>query len=326
MDFSVIIATRNRPVLFGEALQSVLVQSHPSVELLVVDDGSNDENRHAYRSLLKDFDVRSRYVELRQTSRGHGQSYALNRGADLAQGQFLCFLDDDDVWTDPQHLSRAWAALTHPGREADVYFANQRAYLAGVLINQQIWLESVEKVLKDRNEPIVADAYAVSIEDLMSSAGFGHLNTSIIRRELFERIGGLDENIRYENDRDFYLRHIDQANGILYCPSFVSRHNAPDQTKSLNMSTTVSYLEKMAFRLYVWNKAHLFCKSPAIRRVAQEGKGFTRRSIAVKLLEDGRPRDALNFGLEALGTRFSFKWLAYCGYLFLRSAFGGKPR
>ena len=207
-----------------------------------------------------------------------------------------------------------------------MYLANQEAYLGGVLLTKPQWLESMEAYLKGRTAPGTDGVFTASVDDLMSCDNFAHLNTTIIRRELFERIGGLDENIRYENDRDFYLRHIDRAHGILYSPCFVSHHNAPDPTKSLNLSTTVSYLEKMLFRAYVWNKARLFCESRAIRRSAAHGAGYTLRQIAVRLLADGRASDAFSFGLEALGARFSFKWLAYCGYLAARALLGGHQR
>lgn len=324
MDFSVIIASRNRPVLVREAIRSVLAQTHPSIEIILVNDGSDGEHAAAYIAIRQELPAHARFFDIQHTRKGHGQSYALNRGAEMAQGTYLCFLDDDDFWTDPEHLSRAWAALSAAGPRAEVYFANQKAYLAGVLINKPIWLEALEQQLKARNAPAPEGVYAVSVEDLMKCSGFGHLNTSIVKRELFERIGGLDENIRYENDRDFYLRHIDQAHGILYCPSFVSRHNAPDPTKALNMSTTVSYLEKMLFRAYVLDKARLFCNSPAIRAAATRSKGDTLRQIATRLHADGRPHAAFRYSLGALGARFSFKWLGYCGYLAMRAAVGGR--
>lgn len=324
MDFSIIIASRNRPVLVREAIQSVLAQTHPSFEIILVNDGSDGEHAAAYAAIRQELPATARFFDIQHTRKGHGQSYALNRGAELAHGTFLCFLDDDDFWTDPGHLARAWAAFAAAGSQTEVYLANQKAYLSGVLINEPLWLETLEQHLKARSAPAHDGVYAVSVEDLMACTGFGHLNTSIVKRGLFERIGGLDENIRYENDRDFFLRHVDQARGILYSPRFVSHHNAPDPSKALNMSTTVSYLEKTLFRTYVWNKARLFCASPAIREAATRGKGDTLRQIAIRLLADGRPAAAFHFALEALGARFSFKWLAYCGYLALRAAVGGQ--
>ena len=315
MDFSVIVASRNRPVLVREAIQSVLMQSHPSFEIILVNDGSSEENMPAYRSLLAELGPRVRSLNLVRLHNGHGQSYALNRGAELAAGAFLCFLDDDDFWTDPHHLSRAWACLHGHGVSAELYLANQQAYLNDVRIARPHWLEPLEADCRRKGLQATGGAYRVSVEDLMACEGFCHLNTTIIARDLFRRIDGLDESVRYENDLDFYLRHIDQAQGILYYPGFVARHNAPDPSKTLNMSTSVSYLQKMLYRTYVWNKARMFGMSPPLRAVAARNKGYTLRKIALKLVEDRRVSSARSFAWEALASRFSIKWLLYCIYL-----------
>src|SRR5512143_4204162 len=108
MDFTVIIPSRNRPILLSKAIDSVLMQTHPSVEVLVVNDGSDGANEQAYADLASGLAGRVRFLNLEKAKNGHGQSGSINRGADAAQGKFLCFLDDDDYWTDPDHLRRAF--------------------------------------------------------------------------------------------------------------------------------------------------------------------------------------------------------------------------
>jgi glycosyltransferase involved in cell wall biosynthesis len=61
------------------------------------------------------------------TQRGHGPGFALNFGAGLARGDYLCFLDDDQ-WTDPDHLSRAAGVIVGSAEPIDLLPANQRAY------------------------------------------------------------------------------------------------------------------------------------------------------------------------------------------------------
>src|SRR5215472_14692620 len=108
--FSVILATRNRAPLFTVALQSVLEQRFSEVEIIVVDDGSAEEQRPHYEALVAAV-PRARMFTLVRRERGHGQSYALNHGAQHARGKYLCFLDDDDQWTDSGHLGRAAAVI-----------------------------------------------------------------------------------------------------------------------------------------------------------------------------------------------------------------------
>ncbi len=322
MDFSVIIASRNRSVLVRAAIQSVRDQTHRSVEIIVVHDGSDAQHAPAYAAIRQELSACGSFIELRPTSQGHGQSYAYNRGAEVAQGAYLCFLDDDDTWTDPQHLSRAWTALSAPGGQAEVYFSNQLAYLADVPVKGPIWLEGLERQLAGR-PPLSADGVrAVSVDDLMVCGNHAQVNILIVSRDLYGRVGGFDECIRYECDVDFYLRIIDCGNGLLYSPHYVSRHNVPDPSGSANMSTSLSPLAKAIARAQVWNKAFFYSSSPAIRGAARRFKGYALRTQATLLLKERRTRAAFSIGLEALGTHFSFKWLAFCLYMGVRAVFG----
>ena len=93
---SVIIPTYNRAPCLGEAIQSVLDQDYfmrngsSSFELLVVDDGSTDSTRDVVHS----FGKRVRY----HFQPNRGVSVARNKGLDLAQGDYIAFLDSDDLW------------------------------------------------------------------------------------------------------------------------------------------------------------------------------------------------------------------------------------
>lgn len=317
MDLTVIIPSRNRPILLRKAIDSVLMQTHPSVEILVVNDGSDGENERAYADLAVELMGRVCFLNLEKARNGHGSSGAINRGADAAQGKYLCFLDDDDYWTDPDHLERAFECLENT--QAELYFANQDAVLGDKVVPGPLWLGSLKDKLSTRAPTDTSGSYAVTIDDLMACPGFGHLNTTIVHKQLFDRIGGLDENIRYENDLDFYLRVIDAADGIRYFPGTVSRHNAPDPAKALNMSTAVSYLQKMLFRTYVWDKALLCARAPTIRKIAARQKSHTLKKISVSLAENKHFNQALDYAKQALATGFSFKWLGYCCYLGLQS-------
>jgi glycosyltransferase involved in cell wall biosynthesis len=105
---SVIIPTYNRAALVAEAVASVLAQTWRDFEVLVVDDGSTDHTATA----LAPFAGQVRVV--RRPSRG-GVSAARNRGIAAARGQWLAFLDSDDLWL-PEKLSRLGAFLkAQPG-------------------------------------------------------------------------------------------------------------------------------------------------------------------------------------------------------------------
>jgi cellulose synthase/poly-beta-1,6-N-acetylglucosamine synthase-like glycosyltransferase len=88
--FSVIIPTFNRAALLADALASVFAQRFGDFEVIVADDGSTDGTAE----VLRGFDGRVKVVT--QDNRGPGP--ARNRGADAANGQYLAFLDSDDLW------------------------------------------------------------------------------------------------------------------------------------------------------------------------------------------------------------------------------------
>lgn len=93
---SAIIPTYNRSSLVKEAIESVLRQSHTDFEVIVVDDGSTDNTRSVVAQIL---DHRIRYFR----KDNGGQSSALNLGFVKAKGEYIAYLDSDDIWP-PDYL------------------------------------------------------------------------------------------------------------------------------------------------------------------------------------------------------------------------------
>ena len=85
---SVIIPAYNRDRYLAEAIESVLAQTYPAIELIVVDDGSSDRTA----------EVAQRYALTYHFQPNGGISAARNAGIALATGEFLAFLDSDDIW------------------------------------------------------------------------------------------------------------------------------------------------------------------------------------------------------------------------------------
>jgi glycosyltransferase involved in cell wall biosynthesis len=317
MRFTIIVATRNRPVLAREAVESVLRQDCTDWEMVLVNDGSDDVHLDGLAGLDRLLGPRARRIDLPQRSRGHGQSLALNTGAAAARGEYLCFLDDDDVWTDDGHLSRVARAIDAQPAAPDLVLANQLAYRNAVPVTGAVWIEDL---LARAGKPLVPDAagaYAVTPADLLRCTGFAHVNATTIRRAHFERIGGLDETIRYECDRDFYLRAIDQAGTILYLPEVMARHNIPDAKAGTSMSTMLNTLDKLLFQLRVLDKAILFSRHAEIRAHARQHKVYALKKIAQETAGKA-PGAASFYAQEAALTGFNLRWSAYALFLRLR--------
>lgn len=323
--FSVVIPTRNRAKLFSAALDSVLDQTYQNIEIVVVNDGSNGAELDAYHELearyTRDHPGKVRFEYLVHRPNGHGQSYSMNFGASLARGKYLCFLDDDDVWTAMDHLETCQTILESHTGQADLYYTTQTAVFPDGQMNEaSLWLNGLAKQLD--SAPDRFGAYRISVADALSAEGFAHLNCSVIRRAFYDEIGGMDENIRYECDRDIFIRSIDSAQSMLFNPKVISRHHIPDVKKASNMSTAITIFQKKLFQLTVFDKAILQSKNRTVARWAKRAKSYELKKIARTLADHGNYADALFYGIEALGSGFGLKWLAFVAYCAARRLAG----
>jgi glycosyltransferase involved in cell wall biosynthesis len=92
MKVSVIIPTYNRSELLLEAVKSVLNQTYQDFEIIVIDDGSNDDTE----DVINGFSDKLQYIKQENA----GVNAARNRALDLAQGEYIATLDNDDIWLD----------------------------------------------------------------------------------------------------------------------------------------------------------------------------------------------------------------------------------
>lgn len=175
---SIVMPTHNRASVLGEAIRSVLAQTFKSWELVVVDDGSTDET-HQVVSRAKELDRRVRFV----SQPNAGVSAARNRGISFARGEYLAFLDSDNVWK-PDFLEIALAAQHTHGRVA--------SYSA-----VQIELDGGEKEYL---------GVPTTFRELLEGRNQVDLNALVIRRDVIDQIGNFDSSLRRWVDFDLVLR------------------------------------------------------------------------------------------------------------------------
>lgn len=192
MKISVITAVYNNRNTIAEAIDSILGQTHPAVELVVVDGGSTDGTL----DLLAQYRDR---ITVMVSEPDDGIYHALNKGIDLASGDVVGFLHSDDVFPDKDVLKRVAAALAVPGGEA-VY---------GDL--EYVQRGDVSKVVRYWN------AGAYSARKLRSGWMPPH-PTFYARRELYQRLGGFDVSMRVAADYDCMLRFFQSGVVVAYIP------------------------------------------------------------------------------------------------------------
>lgn len=206
---SVVLPTYNRARFVGEAISSALAQTASSLEVLVVDDGSRDETPAVVQALAGS-DARVRYFR----QENQGVSAARNRALDNARGEFIAFLDSDDVWqpwkldvqlsllrTHPQ-VGMTWTNMdaVHPDgtlRESNFLKQMYSAYKhlpTGSPFQSLVPLEQV--VPHPDPQWKAADVGIGHIYAPMFHGNLVHTPTVLLRREWAQRVGPFDTSVR----------------------------------------------------------------------------------------------------------------------------------
>lgn len=206
-DVTAIIPTHNRARIVVRALASALAQRAVSLEVIVVDDGSTDDTAVA---LAAHSDPRLRAIHLPVAG---GVAHARNVGASEARGEWLAFLDDDDLWA-PHKLERQLAAA----RASDAVFA----YGAAI---------DVDSEGEFRGVAAAPDPSSVPRAILDSNVVPGGASNAIVRADLLARIGGFDESLAVFADWDCWIRAT-RAGGVAVCEDTVVAYRVHGESMS----------------------------------------------------------------------------------------------
>lgn len=188
---SVIIPAYNAAPFLRNAIDSVLRQTLPPLEILVVDDGSRDDTGRIAESY-------GAPVRCLRRENG-GLSAARNTGIQAAQGEWLAFLDADDWWTE-QHLACQWAAAQETG--ADLVFSDAR-----VVSPQREWESWLQRSGHGWVFSLPHACFDDAFNRLLRRGSFALPSTVMVRREAVVQAGGFDEAMRPgPEDLDLWLR------------------------------------------------------------------------------------------------------------------------
>ena len=180
---SIVMAAKNYARFLPAAVESVLVQTFPDWELLVIDDGSTDDTPAVVRPFLAD--RRVRYFRADTL----GQPRAKNLGIGLARGAFVAFLDADDAWL-PTKLEKQLAVFA---AQPDV----------GVVFCRRHLIDENGTFLPRLPSPAPPRGRVL---DAMFVQNFVCFSSAVVRREVFSHVGRFDPEWDLAIDYDLWLR------------------------------------------------------------------------------------------------------------------------
>ena len=180
MNISVIIPTHNRAHTISQAIESVLKQSLPPTEIIIIDDGSTDGTAELVQNKFPN----CRYLH----QQNQGVSSARNSGISAASGEWLAFLDSDDEWM-PDKLAAQASALE----------CNPEAHLCHT---EEIWIRNGKRVNQMKKH---AKRGGWIFQHCLPLCAISP-SSVIIHHSLFEAVGLFDEKLPACEDYDLWLR------------------------------------------------------------------------------------------------------------------------
>ena len=201
---SVIIAVKDGARFLAEAVNGVLQQDYRPLEIIVVDDGSTDGTA----------EVASSFEEVRyiyQTNQGHAA--AMNAGIEAVAGEFLAFLDADDIWEPNKLELQVGYLMEHPA--VDYVIARTQNFL----------------------EPGARLPASVTKDLSLTDSVLLSLGTLVARKAVFEVVGVFDVTYKHAKDVDWFIRAREAGLRMAILPDILLRRRLHGSNRSFSQQS-----------------------------------------------------------------------------------------
>ena len=186
---SVIMPAFNSEVYISEAIQSVVQQTYPHLELIVVDDGSTDKTREIVDGYMRG-DSRIRYIHQKNS----GPAAARNRGIQAARGKYVAFLDSDDIWFLDKLEKQMDFITSHSGY---VVYGGAR----------YLWEKPGGFVESEDTKTFQNfDTIRENLEYLLFHPNLTITSTVLLEKSMLEKVKGFDTTLSSSEDDNLYFR------------------------------------------------------------------------------------------------------------------------
>lgn len=229
---SVITATYNRENYLPLAIESVLEQTYKNLEYIVIDDGSTDNTRELLEKYSQDNRLTHYYQE------NQGQTVAKNAGLKRAKGEFICFLDSDNLWIKDKLEKQIQIFLKKP--EYDIVYGD-------VMI-----------IDENNNDLSISTmkCYSGKITEQLLIDNFVTFNTAMFHRKCYDESGGMDEILKRSPDYELWLRYSINYK-FLYISEVFARYRVWQNQISSNTAARLDTVQFILSRFIDLNRENL---------------------------------------------------------------------
>ena len=225
MPISVIVPVFNGELTIQETINSILNQTFEDLEVIISDDGSTDSTLEIVKNI---FDSRIKILSYPNA----GVSASRNRGISQAKGEYISFMDADDLWT-PDKLEFQWQALKNNPQAAVAYSWTD-------------YIDESSNFLKSgRRIKVNGDAFSKLLVTNFLENG----SNPLISKEALEKVGGVDESLTAAEDKDMWLKlSVDYEFVCVEKPQILYRKSINSLSSNLkNMEATSLRVIERAF-------------------------------------------------------------------------------
>ena len=188
---SIVIPTHDRDNLLKKAIQSVLNQTYKNIEIIVIDDASECDNK----SVVENFDMSIIYYKFKTNQ---GGNICRNKGAKLATGGYIAYLDDDDTWHKDK-LEKQLRLMQEKNLDL--------SYTGKNIITLNPFFEELH-----RKYSFGKPSYTNNLKKSIMSKNFiGTTSSIMIKKEKFDEVSGFDIRMPALQDYEFYIRFINKG-------------------------------------------------------------------------------------------------------------------
>lgn len=187
MLISIIIPTHNRSNLLKNAIKSVVNQTYKDIEIIVIDDASTCNNK----LVIDSFKVPIIYHRFESNQ---GGNICRNKGVELASGNYIAFLDDDDTW-DENKLQKQYKAMSE--NNIDLCYTGKNIITVDENLNEL-----------NRRYSYASPIFENLKKSIMQKNFIGTTSSIMVKKDKFLEVGGFDINMPALQDYELYIRLI----------------------------------------------------------------------------------------------------------------------